>query len=80
MKKGARKALRRAVKSSAHFGLQNQIKKEIDLMHQATAEFIDVCIDIAKAHPRGLSRIKDNVERIASNMFKLDKIYAGKGK
>ncbi|MBI2141512.1 hypothetical protein HYU16_03755 [Candidatus Woesearchaeota archaeon] len=68
MKKGARK--------SGFSLLNKQIRKEIDLMHKATAEFVDVCIDVAKAHPRGFGRIKGNVERIAGNMMKLDKLYA----
>lgn len=54
-----------------------KIKKEINLMHKATAEFVDVCIDIAKTHPKGLNRIKKHVERITNNMLKLDDIYAG---
>ena len=68
MKKGARK--------SASSLLGRQIRKEIDLMHRATAEFVDVCIDVAKTHPRGFGRIKGNVEKIADNMVKLDKLYA----
>ncbi len=69
MKKGAHRA-----GSSA---LNKRIKKEISLMHKATAEFVGVCIDIAKAHPKGLNRIKRHVEKITNNMLKLDNIYAG---
>ncbi|MBI3036782.1 hypothetical protein HYY73_03470 [Candidatus Woesearchaeota archaeon] len=68
MKKGASKA------SSKVF---RQLRREIDMMHKATADFVGVCIDIAKAHPRGLKRIKKNVYTITGNMFKLDKLYAG---
>lgn len=68
MKKGARK--------SASSLLKKQIRKEIDLMHKATAEFLDVCIDIAKTHPKGVGRIQGNVEKIADNMTKLDKLYS----
>lgn len=68
MKKGAHRA------SSSFY---RQLRREIDMMHKATADFVDVCIDIAKAHPKGLKRIKRNVDRITGNMFKLDKLYAG---
>ena len=69
MKKGARK--------SASSLLRKQVRKEIDLMHKATADFVDVCIDVARTHPKGLKRIKKNVDRITNNMFKLDRLYAG---
>ena len=69
MKKGARK--------SGSSALNKKISKEINLMHKATAEFVGVCIDIAKAHPKGLNRIKKHVVRITNNMLKLDNMYSG---
>ena len=71
MKKRAKKPSR----SSAN--IMNQIKKEIDAMHKATADFVDVCIDIAKTHPKGINRIKKHVEGIVNNMSKVDKIFIG---
>ena len=69
--------MKKGVRKSGSSSLKNQIRKEIDLMHKATAEFLDVCIDIAKKHPKGVDRIRGHVERIANNMTKLDKLYSG---
>jgi|TARA_Y100000294_G_scaffold176044_1_gene197488 hypothetical protein len=44
-------------------------------MHNATADFVEVCIDIAKTHPKGLKRIKKHVDNVVNNMSDLDKMY-----
>ncbi|MDP7244098.1 MAG: hypothetical protein QF568_02025 [Flavobacteriales bacterium] len=62
-------------KSSSSASLKKAIKKEIDSMHNATADFVEVCIDIAKTHPKGLKRIKKHVDNVVNNMSDLDKMY-----
>lgn len=67
---------RKSKKSSGSSGkIMNQIKKEIDAMHKATADFVHLCIDISKTHPKGIKRIKKTVDRIIGNMFRIDKMF-----
>lgn len=66
-------ATKRGKLSSSKF--MKEIKKEIDSMHKATAEFVGVCIDIAKMHPKGLKRIKKHVNNVVDNMVGIDKMY-----
>lgn len=54
--------------------IMEEIKKEINAMHKATAEFVGVCIDIAKMHPKGINRIKKHVNAIVDNISKMDKM------
>ena len=68
MKKQSKKSLSTA-------SLKKAIKKEINAMHNATADFVEVCINIAKTHPKGLKRIKKHVDGVVKNMFDLDKMY-----
>ena len=76
MKKGAKKVSRKA--SSASFG--SKLRQELNLMHQATLEFIEACIDVAKKQPKGLARIKGHIGKITSNMMKLENAFARSGK
>ena len=67
--------MKKKLKRDSTVSLRNAIKKEIDAMHGATADFVGVCIDIAKTHPKGLKRIKKHVDGIVNNMLKVDKMF-----
>ena len=67
--------MKKKLKRDSTVSLRNAIKKEIDAMHGATADFVGVCIDIAKTHPKGLKRIKKHVDGVVKNMLDLDKMY-----
>ena len=49
--------MKKKSKRNSPASLKKAIKKEIDAMHNATADFVEVCIDVAKTHPKGLKRI-----------------------
>ena len=67
--------MKKKLKRDSTASLRNAIKKEIDTMHGATADFVGVCIDIAKTHPKGLKRIKKHVDGVVKNMLKVDKMF-----
>ena len=62
-------------KRNSPASLKKAIKKEIDAMHNATADFVEVCIDVAKTHPKGIKRIKKHVDGVVKNMLRIDKMY-----
>ena len=67
--------MKKKLKRDSTASIKKAIKKEIDTMHGATADFVGVCIDIAKTHPKGLKRIKKHVDGVVKNMLDLDKMY-----
>ena len=67
--------MKKKSKRNSPASIKKAIKKEIDAMHNATADFVEVCIDVAKTHPKGLKRIKKHVDGVVNNMLDLDKMY-----
>ena len=67
--------MKKKLKRDSTASIKKAIKKEIDAMHAATVDFVGVCIDIAKTHPKGLKRIKKHVDGIVNNMLKVDKMF-----
>ena len=76
-KKGARSATRADDKGRlAAKALYENLGDEINLMHRATAGFVNMCIDLARTSPKGVKRIGKLVSRVTNSMLKLDEIYA----
>jgi hypothetical protein len=51
------------------------MKKDIDAMHKATADFVMQCIDVAKVRPKGLKGIEKDVQRVIKRMLTIDKLF-----
>jgi hypothetical protein len=72
--------MKKGVKKHSKVGnpvIDKAIKKELSMMHDATLEYIQVCMELSKIHPQGLDRIKAHVESLTENMLKLDKLCEG---
>ena len=67
--------MKKKSKTNSSTKVMKEIKREVNAMHKATAEFVGVCIDIAKMHPKGLKRIKKHVDNVVNNMSGIEKMY-----